>query len=176
MWELADEGLVREVGCTNLDADQLRSALDAASSAGRTGFISNQVEYSLLHRDPQRNGLRDLSLANNVALLPFYPLSSGLLTGKVTRERPPEGRLQMDRYQHYLVDANFHISDRIRPFAEERGLSMVDVALGWLLAQPDVPAVTPGATSPNQVRSNAHAAAWQPSAEDLGSLDGFTSA
>lgn len=173
MWDLVDEGLVREIGCSNLDATQLSEAVAVARAESRPCFISNQIEYSLLHRDPQTNGLRDLALAEGIALLPFYPLANGMLTGKVVRDREPEGRLRTERYRSFLSEHYFDAVDRIRPFAESRGLSMVQVALGWLLAQPDVPAVTPGSTKPEQVRSNARAATWQPSVEDLELLDGI---
>jgi aryl-alcohol dehydrogenase-like predicted oxidoreductase len=174
MWDLVEEGLVREIGCTNLDVDQLGDAIAYARSTGRSGFVSNQMEYSLLHRDPQRNGLRELALDSGVALLPFYPLANGMLTGKVRRGAPIEGRLTMDRYQSYLTDENFETTERIADFAAERGITMVTVALGWLIAQRDIPAVTPGATKPEQVRSNAEAAAWEPQEDDLAVLDSIT--
>lgn len=171
MWELIDEGIVREIGCTNLSPSQLSEAIDlSAAENGRT-FISDQIEYSLLHREPQTNGLRRLAMDIGVALLPFYPLANGLLTGKVRRDVQPDGRLAMDRYQSYLVERNFAIVDQLRSFVVERTVSMPQVALGWLLAQPDVPAVTPGATKPEQIRSNVTAADWPPSPEDLRILD-----
>jgi aryl-alcohol dehydrogenase-like predicted oxidoreductase len=176
MWDLMDEGVVREIGCSNLDAVQLAEALETAHEAGRPAFVANQVEYSLANPAPWTNGLRDLAVAHDVALLPFYPLASGMLTGKVIRGQAPEGRLQMDRYRSFRSAANFNLVDRLRPFAAERGLTMVQVALGWLLAQPEVPVVSPGATKPEQIVSNATAADWQPSAEDLATLDALASA
>jgi aryl-alcohol dehydrogenase-like predicted oxidoreductase len=106
-----------------------------------------------------------------VALLPYYPLANGLLTGKTKRGGEPQGRLRMDRYQEYLTDENFDVVEAVEAFASERDLSMVQVALGWLLAQEAVPAVTAGATSPDQVRANAKAADWEPSTEDLAALE-----
>jgi aryl-alcohol dehydrogenase-like predicted oxidoreductase len=105
-----------------------------------------------------------------VGLLPYYPLANGLLTGKTKRGGEPQGRLRMERYQEYLTDENFDVVEAVEVFAGERGLSMVQVALGWLLAQEAVPAVTAGATSPEQVRANAKAADWDPTAEDLDAL------
>jgi aryl-alcohol dehydrogenase-like predicted oxidoreductase len=128
------------------------------------------VEYSLLHRDPERNGLAGVCLKEGVGLLPYYPLANGLLTGKTKRGGEPQGRLRMERYQEYLTDENFDVVEAVEVFAGERGLSMVQVALGWLLAQEAVPAVTAGATSPEQVRANAKAADWDPTAEDLDAL------
>ncbi len=176
MWSLVDEGLVREVGCCNLDAAQLDEALACAAERGGRPFVSDQIEYSLLHRDPQTNGLTGLALDRGVSLLPYYPLTSGLLTGKAVKGEKPEGRLSMDRYQKFLTDRNYRIVDRLRGFAEERNLSMVQVALGWLVAQPEVPAVTPGATRPEQVAANVRAAEWIPTADDLVELDAITAA
>jgi len=176
MWELVEEGLVREIGCSNLDAAQTAAALDFAREKGGRPFVSNQVQYSLIHRDPQTNGLTDLALREGMALLPFYPLANGMLTGKVRRDVPIEGRLTMDRYQSFLVDRNYDIAERIGEFASERGLSMVQVALGWLVAQPEVPSVTPGATRVEQVVSNVAAADWTPTPDDLAALDSITAA
>ena len=175
MWSLIDEGLVREIGCCNLDADQLAAALDCAAESGGRGFVSDQIEYSLLHRDPQTDGLTRLAIERGLSLLPYYPLTSGLLTGKTVKGEPPKGRLKMDRYQRFLTDRNFEIVDRLKEFAAERRLRMVQVALGWLLAQPEVATVTPGATRPEQVRDNVTAADWDPTPEDLAALDAITS-
>lgn len=174
MWSLVEEGLVREIGCCNLDATQLAEALDFADQHGGRLFVANQIEYSLLHRNPQSNGLTELALARGVGLLPYYPLTSGLLTGKAVKGETPVGRLSMDRYQKFLTDRNFAIVDRLRDFASARRLSMVQVALGWLVAQPEVPAVTPGATKPEQVVANVAAADWRPTPDDLAEIDALT--
>ncbi len=167
---LVDEGKVLEIGCSNFDPARLSEALDASDELGLPGFVANQVQYSMLHREPETNGLDDLCVERGVALLPFYPLGNGLLTGKTRRGQPPQGRLQMERYQDFLSDENFDIVERVERFANERNLSMVQVALGWLLAQQAVPSVTPGATSPEQIESNAEAAEWAPTVEDIAQL------
>ncbi len=171
LWELVEDGVVREIGCSNLDATQLVEALDASRDADRRAFVSNQIQYSLLHRAPELNGLTDVAAARGVALLPFYPLASGMLTGKASKGAELEGRLSMDRYRQFLADENFEVVDQLRPFAADRHLSVVQVALGWLLAQPSVPAITPGATTPAQILSNAAAARWLPTPEDMALLD-----
>lgn len=171
MWDLVDDGTVREIGCSNLDAAQLREALDCADAAGRPRFVSNQVEYSLIHRDPEHNGLVSLCADEGVALLPFYPLANGLLTGKTRRGETPQGRLTMDRYQKYLTDENFDIAESVVAFAAERGVEPVEVALRWLLSRRAVPAVTPGATKPEQVMSNARAGASSLDAGEFAELD-----
>lgn len=167
MAQLVEQGKVLEIGCSNLDAAQTAEALAAADAGSLPRFISNQIHYSLLHREPEENGLEEVAAREGLALLPFYPLASGLLTGKARKGETPQGRLQMDRYQHFLTAANFAIVEGLRAFAEEREVSMVTVAIGWLLARPTVPSVTPGATRPEQIASNVEAAAWRPGAADL---------
>jgi aryl-alcohol dehydrogenase-like predicted oxidoreductase len=171
MSAMVDEGKVRQIGCSNFDPGQLTEALAVSAERGWPPFVCDQVQYSMLHRDPKENGLAELCLAEGVALLPYYPLANGLLTGKTKRGGEPQGRLRMDRYQEYLTDENFDVVEAVEAFASERDRSMVQVALGWLLAQEAVPAVTAGATSPDQVRANAKAADWEPSTEDLAALE-----
>lgn len=176
MAELVAQGKAREMGCSNLDADQLDEAMSEARASGAPLFMSNQMEYSLLFRAPESNRLLDSCRQNGVALLPFYPLACGMLTGKAKRDGTHEGRLQMDRYQRYLTDHNFDVVEALGEFAGQRSLSLVQVALGWLLAQPDVPSVTAGATRPEQVRANARTADWSPTLEDLEILDSISPA
>jgi aryl-alcohol dehydrogenase-like predicted oxidoreductase len=165
-----DEGKVRQIGCSNFDPAQLTEALAVSAEKGWPPFVCDQVQYSMLHRDPERNGLADLCLEEGVALLPYYPLANGLLTGKTKRDGEPQGRLKMERYQEFLTEENFDVVEAVERYASERGLSLVQVALGWLLAQEAVPAVTAGATSPEQVRANARAAEWAPTPDDLATL------
>jgi aryl-alcohol dehydrogenase-like predicted oxidoreductase len=167
MSALVDEGKVRQIGCSNFDPAQLTEALAVSAERGWPPFVCDQVQYSMLHREPEENGLAALCLESRVALLPYYPLANGLLTGKTKRGGEPQGRLKMDRYQEFLTDENFDLVEAVEEFAGERELSMVQVALGWLLAQEAVPAVTAGATSPEQVRANARAAEWEPTSDDL---------
>lgn len=174
--ELVEEGKVREIGCCNFDTTRLREALDASDANGWPRFVSNQVEYSLVHRRPESNGLGALCSEEGVALLPYYPLASGLLTGKTRRDQPPQGRLQMEQYGRFLTEDNFDLVERLEPFADARGLTMAQVALGWLLTREAVPAVTPGATRPEQIVSNVAAADWEPSAADLEELGGLLAA
>ena len=174
MSALVDEGKVREVGCSNLDANQLSESARTARSLGLRPFLANQIQYSLLHRAPEHDGSIEVGERENVALLPYYPLASGMLTGKVRIGQPIEGRLQMERYQGFLTDSNFEVVEAVRGFALERDITMVQVALGWLLAQRIVPFVTAGATKPEQVTANAAGAAWIPSFADLAALDAIT--
>ena len=170
MSEMVDEGKVRQIGCSNFDPAQLNEALAVSAEHGWPPFVCDQVQYSMIHREPEASGLGGLCVETGVALLPYYPLANGLLTGKTRRGGEPQGRLKMDRYQDFLTDENFDLVEGIERFASERGVTMVQVALGWLLAQDAVPAVAPGATSPEQVAANALAAEWNPSPEDLATL------
>lgn len=169
--ELVEEGKVREIGCCNFDEAKLRGALDVSDAGGWPRFVSDQVEYSMVHREPEHNGLAGLSDRENVALLPYYPLASGLLTGKIRRGENPEGRLRMEKYSRFLNEENLDLAERLRVYVATRGLSMAQVALGWLLSRSPVPAVTPGATRPDQIEANVAAAEWRPSEDDLDELD-----
>ncbi len=174
MSRMVDDGKVRQIGCSNFDPDQLTAALNVSEERGWPGFVCDQVHYSMVHREPETNGLADLCVTTGVALLPYYPLASGLLTGKTRRGAEPQGRLKMDRYQDFLTDANFDLVEGVERFASERGLTIVQVALGWLLSREAVPAVTAGATSPEQVAANAQAAEWSPTPDDLEALETIT--
>lgn len=169
--ELVESGEVREIGCSNLSAAQMAEAAEVTNVSGWRPFATTQVQYSLLHRTPERDGTVDQCVAEGMGLLPFYPLANGLLTGKLHKGQVPTGRLEMERYQGFLTDANFSMVDRLRRFAADRDLSEVQVALGWLLAQPVVPVVIPGATKAEHVSASASAADWHPTAEDLAELD-----
>jgi len=171
--DLVEEGSVRQVGCSNFDPAQLTEALAASEENGWAAFVCDQVHYNMVHREPEANGLARLCVETGVAMLPYYPLASGLLTGKTRRGQPPQGRLKMDRYRDVLTDENFDLVEALDRYASDRELSMVQVALGWLLAQEAVPAVTAGATTPEQVAANARAADWDPSAQDLEELGGL---
>lgn len=170
MNELVLEGKVIEIGCSNLSAEQMAEAAAASRDGGLARFVSNQIEYSMVNREVETNGSVEVALDENIALLPFYPLASGLLTGKKRQGQPVEGRLNMDRYQRFLSDDNYAVAERLRAFADRVGQEMSVIALAWVLAQPTVPSVTPGATKPEQVVSNAKASDWIPSEAELAEL------
>lgn len=174
--DLVDRGLVRQVGCSNLDTGQLGDALDASRANDVEAFVSNQVHYSLVHREPEASGLVDLCAERGVAILPYHPLASGLLTGTTRRGSEPRGRLATERYREFLRDENFDVAEAIEGFADERGIDMTTVAIGWLLAHDTVPSVTPGASNPDQVVRNVAAASWRPTVEDLAALEEAVSA
>ena len=172
--KLVKAGQVREIGCSNFSAEQLREA-EAASSArpGSARFVSVQNEYSLLHREPEDAVLAECK-RQGLAFLPFFPLKSGLLTGKYRKGKPiPEGTrvAKFERYRQLLTDENLDKVESLIDFAESRGHTLLELAFSWLLAHGVVTSVIAGATSAQQVRDNAGAATWKLTAGDLEEID-----
>jgi aryl-alcohol dehydrogenase-like predicted oxidoreductase len=167
--ELVDAGKVREIGCSNFSAEQLEEAAAAARENGLRPFASVQNEYSLLEREIEREVL-DACERLGVAVIPYFPLADGLLTGKYRRgEDPPPGTRLVD-CPRQPDDAMFDRLEAFARFAAERRVEPVEVAIGWLAARPAVASVIAGATRPEQVRANARGARWQPSQPDLDEL------
>jgi aryl-alcohol dehydrogenase-like predicted oxidoreductase len=176
--DLVRQGKVRAIGCSNMRAWQVVEARWTARSLGLASFVSCQNEYSLLARGPDRE-LIPMMQANGMGLLPYYPLASGLLTGKYRRNTPmPEGgRLTLHgaRYgSRFINDANWPIVERLEAFAEQRGRTLLELALSWLAARPCVSSIIAGATKPEQLESNVHAAGWVLSGDDLQEIDRIT--
>jgi aryl-alcohol dehydrogenase-like predicted oxidoreductase len=162
--ELVCEGKVREIGCSNFSAAQLREAA-AAVAPGATGFASVQNELNLLDRADEREGLPEAERLG-LAYIPYFPLASGLLAGKYRRDEPaPEGTRiagwPADRVAEVMTDATFDRIDALTRFGAERGHSLLELAFAWLLATPAVVSVIAGATSPEQVAANVAAAGWR---------------
>ena len=168
--ELVRQGKVREIGCSNFSAEQIREAHEAAGS--RAHFVSVQNEYNLLHREPDRDVLSECRRLG-LAFLPYFPLASGLLTGKYRQGKPlPEGsRGQVGFGPKVFTPENIAKVERLIRFAEERGHSVLELAFSWLAAQPAVASVIAGAISPEQVRANAAASRWKLGPEDLREID-----
>jgi aryl-alcohol dehydrogenase-like predicted oxidoreductase len=171
MNDLVRDGKVREIGCSNFSADQIREA-EAAVRPGAVRFVSVQNEYSLLHREPEREVLPECERLG-LAFLPYFPLASGLLTGKYRRGRPapPGSRLASGGRYGNVNERSLHLVEALLRFAESQGHTLLDLAISWLLARPSVASVIAGATSPEQVRMNADAAIWRLSATDLAEID-----
>ena len=166
MGELVEEGKARWVGVSNFDAAQLRDAHETAGDR----LVSVQNEYSLLHREIEAEVTPEAERLG-VAVIPFFPLASGLLTGKYRRgEAAPEGTRLHGR-DEIADDATFDRLEALARFCDERGIEPIDVAVGWLAAQPTVVSVIAGATKAEQVRRNAEAGAWRPSDADRAELD-----
>jgi aryl-alcohol dehydrogenase-like predicted oxidoreductase len=171
--DLVEQGKVRHVASSNFDADSLRHAADVADRLGVTPFCGTQIEWNLLNRaveDAVVPAARELG----VGIIPYFPLASGMLTGKYRRgqELPKGSRLEsMDYFKTVLTDENFDRVERLTAFADEHGHTILELAVAWLAAQPGVASVICGATSPAQVEANAQAAGWRLGEADLAALD-----
>jgi aryl-alcohol dehydrogenase-like predicted oxidoreductase len=169
--DLVREGKVRYIGSSNLAAWQITDADWIARTRGLERFVSAQNHYNLLERGVEAEVV-PACLHHGIGLLPYFPLASGLLTGKYRRgEPPPPGTRLADRGLPPADDPRFDVVERLEAFARERGVTLLDVAIGGLAAQPAVASVIAGATTPEQVRANVAAGAWRPTAEDLAALD-----
>lgn len=172
--ELVAEGKVRYIGSSNLAAWQVTDAEWTARTAGTERFVSAQNHYNLLERGAEAE-LVPACRRHGIGVLPYFPLASGLLTGKYRRgEAPPDGsRLARWGQTDRLTDERFDVVEGLEKYASERGITILDVAIGGLAAQPGVASVIAGATSVEQVRANVAAGTWHPSADDLAALDGI---
>jgi aryl-alcohol dehydrogenase-like predicted oxidoreductase len=168
--ELVREGKVRHVGHSNLSAEQVEEVDALAREHGWSRPVSAQNRYSLLHRDPEED-LLPVCARLGLGFLPYFPLASGLLTGKYRRDvARPQGTRLADR-DEVFTEETFDRLEALEAFAQERDASLLEVAIGGLLAEPPVGSVISGATKPEQVRENAAAGDWEPSASDLAALN-----
>ena len=168
---LVEAGKVRQVVSSNFSAAEARAADGLAHARGWSPFISAQNEYSLLKRDVEVELVPTLE-ALGLGLIPYFPLASGLLTGKYRRGAPAPAGTRLEGRGVPDDAATWDRVDALQAFAEARGLSLLDVAIGGLAAMPAVSSVIAGATSPEQVRANAAAGEWVPSADEFAELGG----
>jgi aryl-alcohol dehydrogenase-like predicted oxidoreductase len=178
--DLVRHGKVRAIGCSNFSPWQVIDARWTSRAHGLAPFVSCQNEYSLLARGPERE-LIPMLQANGMGLLPYYPLASGLLTGKYRRNTPmPAGaRLTVHgaRYgDRFINDANWPIVERLDAFAEQRGWTLLKLALSWLAARPSVSSIVAGTTKPEQLEANVRAVGWALTADELQQIDRITAA
>lgn len=168
--ELVKAGKVREIGCSNFSAAQIREARKVSDARpGSARLVSVQNEYSLLHREPEDEVLPECERLG-MAFLPFFPLKSGLLTGKYRKGQPTPQDTRVAKYERYkklLTDENLDKIEALIGFAESRGRTLLELAFSWLLAHRVVASVIAGATSAQQIRGNAAAADWQLTPEDM---------
>ena len=163
--ELADEGKIRTYGISNVDAAQLREA----AGAGDERLAAVQNEYSLLERAAEADVL-PLARELGVGFIPYFPLASGLLTGKFRRGEPAPQGTRLGNRPEQLTDAAFDRIEALEAFAAERDHSLLELAFAGLASQPGIPSVIAGATRPEQIAANAAAGDWQLSDADLGAL------
>jgi aryl-alcohol dehydrogenase-like predicted oxidoreductase len=170
--DLVRAGKVRYVGNSNFAGWQIADADWTARAAGLTPFISAQNQYSLLNREVEADVVPACEHFG-LGLLPFFPLDSGLLTGKYRRGQQPAAgtRLSLERYRRWLDGADWDTIEALTAFGAERGHSLLDVAIAGLASRPAVTSVIAGATTADQVRANAAAAGWQLTADDVTALD-----
>jgi aryl-alcohol dehydrogenase-like predicted oxidoreductase len=169
--DLVHAGKVRYLGCSNFAGWQVADAAWAARTGHRTPFVSVQNRYSLLSREVEREVV-PACLKFGLGLLPYFPLERGLLTGKYHRgaDAPAGTRLARPEFARRLAAAQWDRIEALSAYAADRGLTLLDVAIGGLAAMPAVSSVIAGATSAEQVRANVAAAAWQPTEEDVHTL------
>ena len=164
--ELVQEGRVRFIGSSNFSAGQIEEADRVARERGLTRFVSAQNHYSLVEREVEDEILPACERLG-IGMLPYFPLASGLLTGKYTRgEAASEGRLA----GREIPEERWDRLERLQRFADERGVTLLEVAIGGLAAMPAVASVIAGATKPEQVRANVEAGEWEPTPDDLAAL------
>jgi aryl-alcohol dehydrogenase-like predicted oxidoreductase len=173
--ELVRAGKVIEIGCSNFSVAQIREA-EAAVRPGSARFASVQNEYNLLHREPEAGVLAECESAG-LAFLPYFPLASGLLTGKYRKGQPPPAgsRLQSaERYARLLSERNLEVVERLIAFAQSRGHTLLELACSWLASHGAVASVIAGATTPAQVRANARAVDWRLDDDELREINAIT--
>jgi aryl-alcohol dehydrogenase-like predicted oxidoreductase len=167
MEELVAGGKVRHLGVSNFSAEQLEEACRV------TRVVTLQNEYSLLRRGIEQDVVPACERLG-VSVIPYFPLASGLLSGKYSRGAPAPGDSRLAGRDSLATDAEWDTIEALKRFASERGVELIDVAIGGLAAQPAVASVIAGAKRPEQARRNAQAGLWQPTPEDLAELDRIT--
>jgi aryl-alcohol dehydrogenase-like predicted oxidoreductase len=176
--DLLKAGKVRAIGCSNLSATQLEEAPKVSQQHGLTSFVTAQDEYSLLERALEKDRL-PIMRQHGLGLLPYFPLASGMLTGKYKRNAPlPAGtRLARNppRHADMFVNArNWRIVEALEAFVAQRGHTLLELAMSWLASRPYIPSVIAGATKPEQLEQNIAAIGWTLSAADLAEVDRIT--
>jgi len=178
MAELVAAGKVREIGCSNFDGPRTDAAAAAARAKGTPVFVSLQNQLSLLDRRQQEDTIASCE-RHGMGILPYFPLASGMLTGKFERGvPPPEGtrlsQLPEDRAARVFDDRAFDVVERLTAFAADHGRSLLELAMSWLACLPHMASVIAGATSAEQVRTNAAAASWTLTDDEMAEVDALS--
>ena len=175
--DLVRQGKVRHIGCSNFSAQQIDEAQAAAAKHKLAAFVASQDEYSLLGRELERSVIPAMQ-RHSLSLLPYFPLASGLLTGKYKRgaPMPKDARLAYSSgHSEFVNDRNWALVERLDAFAAATGHSLLELAFGWLLGKPMVAGVIAGATKPEQVEQNVKASDRRPTPAQLAEIDRITS-
>lgn len=181
--DLVKAGKVREIGCSNFGSTLIDEARTISDAKGLAPYVSVQNNYSLLERGVEKKVLPACA-RYGMGFLPYFPLASGLLTGKyVSPNDLPTGtrlatmaQMAPDRAEQMLSEERFAIVDKLRAYAEEHGRTLLELAMSWLASQPVISSVIAGATKPEQVRSNADAVGWRLSDQEMAEVGELASA
>jgi aryl-alcohol dehydrogenase-like predicted oxidoreductase len=173
---LVRAGKVREVGCSNFSVEMIEESSRISADREIARFVSVQNEYSLLRRGPEKQGVLDACVKHDLAFIPYFPLASGVLSGKYKRgQAPPAGtrlaNMPAERRDAALSDDRLARVEALDAWARDHGRSLLELAFAWLLARPAVASVIAGATKPEQARANAAASSWTLSGADLAEID-----
>ena len=172
--DLVTQGKIRYIGCSNLPSWQVVESQWLSKSMGLNRFVSCQDEYNILNRDVEAELIPAMQ-KYGCGLLPYFPLASGLLTGKYKRTEMPEGARLTDMptfaNRIYLTDENFDIVDRLKKFANKTGHSILELAFGWMASRPTTASIIAGATKPEQIDANVAAINWVLSQSEIDEVD-----
>ncbi len=171
--DLVKAGKIREIGSSNFSAAQIREADETSAQKGLARFMSVQNHYSLLHREPEPDVLSECERLG-LAFLPYFPLASGVLTGKISRGHvAPAGSRLADAgtQSRFAGEHNLEVVDHLIDYAEAQGHTILELAFAWLLARPVVASVIAGATKVEQINANAAAASWKLTPQDMAAID-----
>ncbi len=174
---LVKAGKVREIGCSNFSAEQIHQA--AAMPAGMARFASVQNEYSLLNREVEKNGVLEECVLLKLAFIPYFPLASGVLTGKYRKGQAlPEGSRGRDAFgpSRMFAEESIARAEALAQFAESRGHTLLELSMSWLASRPAVASIIAGATTPEQVKANASAVGWSLTDKELATVDALAPA
>lgn len=170
--ELVQQGKARHVGCSNYSGEQLKAGAIAAKGNGTVSFVSAQNRYSLLTRDIEKD-LVPIAQGQQVGIIPYFPLESGLLSGKYRKGEKPPPDTRFAKWGGggiFVSDQRWTIVAKLEAYGEQMGRSVLDIAMGWLAGQPYVSSVIAGVTKPEQIRQNVKAASWSPTPEQLAEI------
>ncbi|MDH3977331.1 MAG: aldo/keto reductase [Gammaproteobacteria bacterium] len=167
--DLVQQGKVRFIGCSNYSGEQLAEANGFAIGNDSSRYTSAQNRYSLLTRTIEQD-LIPVAEREQVGILPYFPLESGLLTGKYKQDVKPGADTRFGKWAgggHFASDKRYAIVEQLRAYGDEIGRSVLEIAIGWLVAQPTVSSVIAGVTKPEQIEQNVAAADWIPTDEQV---------